>query len=74
MHDKFNCITVSFDRTQHGIYLLHNLIISIHVFFHIGIWWYLLRYKIHNVLKHKHAHGKCTGYPYASCSEANVAH
>ena len=26
---KFNCITVNFDRTLHGIYMIQNFIISI---------------------------------------------
>ena len=30
MHDKFNCFTVNFERTQHGIYMIQNFIISIH--------------------------------------------
>ena len=29
MHCKFKCITVNFDKTQHGIYTIHNFIISI---------------------------------------------
>ena len=27
---KLNCITVNFDRTQHGIYLIHNLPFWVH--------------------------------------------
>ena len=29
MHCKFNCISVFFDKTQHGIYIIQNFIISI---------------------------------------------
>ena len=34
VHCKFNCITVNFDMTQHGIYMIQNFIMSIinHVF------------------------------------------
>ena len=28
VHGKFNGISVNFDRTQHGIYLIKNLILS----------------------------------------------
>ena len=29
MHDKFNCITVNFDRTQHSIYKVINIVLKI---------------------------------------------
>ena len=30
MHCKLNCITVNFEKRQHGIYTIQNIIISIH--------------------------------------------
>ena len=29
VHDRFNCIFVNFDRTQHSVYMIHNFIKSI---------------------------------------------
>ena len=39
MHGKFNCITVNCDNTQHTIYKIQNLIISItKSSLHYSIW------------------------------------
>ena len=37
VHCRFNCITVNFDKTQHGIYTIQNFIISLITHLHIKL-------------------------------------